>query len=367
MINVRMDPVVDALRGPNDPLRKRIEELSAAQAEITDDQRRENIKAAHQPNADPALRRALAAAREEVINLSVHAQNIVLALFANVEVAEDDWVQKVNRQDQKFKVYETHVHGMAPEQTYARPKSTAKYFLERYSTGVVDYPSEDGVLGRIDVSDEVNGDLIREWDNKINDKLDPLITAALGAFTDGETYVRDSRFVADTLPTTNVISSTGEAGFTFEIYKDAVEQFNLLSDNLKLIRLNPTEMRDTWAWQHLVSTTGSGSQDGTKMITTRIKDEVLRDGLPKGIILGQNVTYLLDPTFAKKKLQIFGTKPVGNFYSKPMLDKVEDFTEHEMVIFRKGDNMRGVQKSGYWLGLIYGPDALNFAEITFET
>ncbi len=368
MINVILNPIVDALRPPNDPLRAKILALSAAQAEITDDQRREAIMAAHQPGAAPHLRVALAAAREEIVNLSVHAENIVLALFESISMGDgEDWVQKVNRRDQKFLVYETHTYGEAPQPSFAAPRATARYELDRYATGVIDYPSEHGILGRIDVADQVNLDLIRAWENQINDTLDPLISASLGSFTAGTTYVRDTRFVSATLPTTNVLSNTGEAAFTFEIYKDIVEHFDLLGKELKLIRLNPTEMRDTWAWQHLVSTTGSGSQDGREMITTRIKEGILDTGAPSGRLLGRTPMFLKDPTYAKKKLQIFSTRPAGKFYYKPLLDVVEDFNEHEMKIMRMGANTRGVEKSGYWLGLIWGPDVLEFAEMTFET
>ena len=368
MITVQLNPIVAALRPANDPIRARIAALAEAQEGITDDMRRAAIIAAHQPGADPAIRVALAAAREEIINLSVHADNIVLALFNNVEMAIDgeDWVQKVNRQDQTFQVYETHTHGEAPQPSYAQPKSTDRYDLDRYATGIIDYPSQHGILGNIDVSDDVNKDMIRAWDNQINDTLDPLITAGLGAFSAGTTYVRDTRFVASTLPTTNVLSNTGEGSFTFEIYKDIVEHFDLLGDELTIVRLNPTEMRDTWAWQHLVSTTSNGSQDGREMITTEIKEGIIREGMPRGAILGRTPIFLKDPTFAKKKLQIFGLKKAGNFYSKPFLDLVQDFDEKDMLMMLKGSNLRGVQKSGYWLGLIYGPDALNFAEITFD-
>ncbi len=366
MITVKLNPIVAALRPADDPIRARITALAEAQDGVTDDMRREAIIAAHQPHADPALRVALAAAREEIINLSVHADNIVLALFNNVEMAVgDDWVQKVNRQDQTFQVYETHTYGEAPQPSYAQPKSTDMYILDRYATGVIDYPSQHGIMGNIDVSDDVNNDMIRAWNNQINDTLDPLITAGLGSFSAGTTYVRDTRFVSATLPTTNVLTNTGEGAFTFEIYKDIVEHFDLLGMELKIIRLNPTEMRDTWAWQHLVSTTGSGSQDGREMITTSIKEGIIKDGMPRGTLLGRTPMFIKDPTYTKKKLQIFAG-PAGNFYSKPHLDVVMDFDEKDMKIMRVGSNTRGVEKSGYWLGLIYGPDVLNFAEMEFE-
>ncbi len=368
MIKVQLNPIVDMLRPADDPIRARIEALALAQSLITDDERRATLIAAHQPGADPRLRVALAAAREEIINLSVHAENFVLTFFENVEMGVgDDWVQKVNRQDQTLQVYETHTYGEAPQPSFATPRSTDRYNLDRYSTGVIDYPSEHGILGRIDVSDLVNMDMIRAWDNQINDTLDPLLSAALTAFTPGTTYVRDTRFVSATLPTTNVLANTDEAAFTFEIYKDIVEHFDLLGKELRLIRMNPTEKRDTWAWQHLVSTTGSGSQDGSEMITTKIKEGLLDTGSPQGQLLGRTPVFLLDPTYPKKKLQIFSAQPAGKFYSRPHLDLVEDFTEHDMKIMRMGANTRGVEKSGYWLGLIYGPDPLNFAEMTFET
>jgi len=368
MIKVQLDPIVAALRPADDPIHARIEALALAQSLITDDQRREILIAAHQPGADPRLRVALAAAREEIVNLSVHAENFVLTFFENVEmVVGDDWVQKINRQDQTFQVYETHTYGEAPQPSYARPKFTDRYILSRYATGVIDYPSEHGIMGRLDVLDDVNMDMIRAWNNQINDTLDPLLSAGLTGFTPGTTYVRDTRFVSDTLPTTNVLSNTGEAAFTFEIYKDIVEHFDLLGKELRLIRMNPTEKRDTWAWQHLVSTTTGGSQDGTEMITTKIKEGILDTGSPQGQLLGRTPIFLLDPTYPKKKLQIFSAQPAGKFYSKPHLDLVEDFTEHDMKVMRMGANTRGVEKSGYWLGLIYGPDVLNYAEMTFES
>ena len=368
MIKVKLDPIVATLRPADDPIHARIEALALAQSLVTDDQRRETLIAAHQPGADPGLRASLAAAREEIINLSVHAENFVLTFFENVEMGPgEDWIQKINRQDQTLQVYETHTYGEAPQPSFAQPRSTDRFDFDRYSTGIIDYPSEHGITGRIDVSDLVNMDMIRAWNNQINDTLDPLLSAALTAFTPGTTYVRDSRFVSATLPTTNVLSSTGEAAFTFEIYKDIVEHFDLLGKELRLIRMNPTEKRDIWAWQHLVSTTGSGSQDGTEMITTKIKEGIIDTGSPQGRLLGRTPIFLLDPTYPKKKLQIFSAQPAGKFYSKPQLDLVEDFNEHEMKIMRMGANTRGVEKSGYWKGLIYGPDPLNFAEMTFES
>ncbi len=366
MIKVQLNPIVDALRPADDPIRARIAALAEFQAGVTDDERRAAIIAAHLPHADPALQVALAAAREEIVNLSVHATNVVLSLFNTIELGNDEWIQKVNRQDQTFQIYETHTYGEAPQPSYARPKSTARFEPDRYATGIIDYPSEHGVLGRIDVSDEVNKDMIRAWENQINDTLDPLITAGLGSFSAGTTYVRDTRFISATLPTTNVLNNTGEGAFTFEIYKDIVEHFDLLGLELKIVRLNPTEMRDTWAWQHLVSTTSSGSQDGREMITTSIKEGIITDGMPRGTILGRTPIFLKDPTYAKKKLQIFAG-PVGNFYTKPNLDVVMDFDEKDMKIMRAGSNLRGVEKSGYWKGLIYGPDVLSFAEMTFES
>ena len=262
-------------------------------------------------------------------------------------------------------MYETNVHGEAPQPSYARPISIARYELDRFATGIIDYPSEHGIMGRIDVSDDVNMDMIRAWNVEINTQLDALISAGLGSFTAGTTYVRDSRFISGTLPTTNVISSTGEGAFTFSIYQDIVEHFDLLGKELKVIRLNPTEMRDTWAWQHLVSTTGSGSQDGSTMITTEIKQSILETGRVSGRLLGRTPIFIKDPIYNKKQLQIFAG-PAGKFYSKPHLDLVRDFDETLMQAVGKGANKRGVEKSGYFKGVIYGKDALEFGEITFD-
>jgi hypothetical protein len=367
MLPIVLDPIVDHLMPADSPIRARIAELAVLQAGVTDDMRREAIIAAHQPGADPRLRVELAAAREEVVNLSFHAENFVLSLFENVELTvEQPFVEKVNLQDQSLVVFETHTHGEAPRQSFSTPKDIDRYNLDRYATGIIDYPSEHGIMGRIDVSDQINKDMIRAWNNQINDTLDPLLSAGLGAFVDGETYVLDSRIISGTRPTTNVLSNTGEGAFTWTIYQDIVDHFDRLGLELVTVRMNPAVKRDTWAWQHLVSTTGSGSQDGSEMITTKVKEGIIESGSPRGQLLGRTPTYILDPTYPLKKLQLFARAKAGKFYSKPHLDLVMDFDEQQMLINGSGSNVRGVQKSGYWLGLIYGPDVLNYAEMTFN-
>jgi|GEM_PF-6740352 len=362
MINIALNPIVGKLLPPSmkDKLVAEIAAHKEAQASKTNDQRRAIIAAAHAPGADPRLRAELAAAREKVIRLNVWAENIDLALFAQESLEDDEWIQVVNRRDQALNVLETHHHGMAPKQSFAVEHDTTRYKVDRYDTGVIEYPTEDGLLGRLDVADEVNRDLIRSWDIVINTNLRTLIAAAITAFTSAA-YVRDSRITG--MPTTNDLSVSCGSSFTFEVYKEAVEHFDLLGKTLRLIRMHPSEMRDTWAWQDKVSSTGSGSQDARELTTTRVKEGIIDAGRPTGAILGRDVTYLLDPTFAAGELQLFSNEPCGTFYDKPGLGQVFDLDELHMMAMYQKQNVRGVLKAGHWKGLIVGPDVLNVAQL----
>lgn len=371
-MSIKLNPIVDRLRSENDPVRAAVASYAQQQEEnkVDKDELRKIMIAAHAPNPDPKMVTALAEAREQITNLSVWADNVLLPLFAYEPVDNSGAgliVRRTNRRDQSFNVLETHFQGAPPNQMWATPRATQYWELARYSTGIIEYPSEHGVAGDIQVAEDVNNDLIREWDIAVNTALEALITAALTSFTDDTTYVRDSRFVSATLPTTNVISSTGEGAFTFEIFKDAVEHFDLLGKQLRLIRLNPTEMRDVWDWQDRVSSAASGSQDARELITTRLKEDIISSGRPSQAILGRQVTYLLDPTYQKKYIQIFSTEPVGTFYDAPAYSKVEQYSLQLMRVATGKSNVFGVEKEGYFKGLIYGPDATNVAEIQFDS
>lgn len=367
---IKLNPIVDRLRPEDDPIRAAVASYTQQQQEnkIDKDELRKLLIAAHQPNPDPKMVVALAEARERITNLSVWADNVLLPLFAYEPVDNSGaglMVRRTNRRDQSFNVLETHFQGAPPNQMWASPRATTTWDLNRYSTGIIEYPSEHGIAGDIRVAEDVNNDMIREWDIAINTALEALITAGLTAFTDGTTYVRDSRFVANTLPTTNVIDSSAEGTFTFEVFKDAVEHFDLLGKQLRMIRMNPTEMRDIWAWQDRVSSAASGTQDARELVTMRLKEDIITNGRPNQAILGRTVTYLLDPTYKKNYIQIFSTEPVGTFYDAPDYNKVHQYDLPLMRVSTGKSNTFGVEKEGYFLGLIYGPDATNVAEIQF--
>lgn len=364
---VTLSPINAALILPQNLwIKERVAAFAEEQARITDDQRVEAIVAAHLPGAHPDDVVALAAARERVIELNVWAVNYIPSFFTVIELAEDEWIQITNRRDQVLNIQQTNTYGEAPMQFSVHPNTTAMFILDRYSTGIVKYPIIDGVVGALNLTNQVNQDVERAWDNKINDTLDALLTAGIGSYPAGAAIV-DTRIIAGTRPTTNDISMTSEGSFTWQVYQEAVEHFSLLGKNLRVIKINPTHMRNTWAWQVLVSTTSSGSQDGTTMVTSRIKEDIDTQGQPMGRLLGKEITWILDPTQAKKIAFIFSDEAAGEIYTKPSLSTVVPFTEQMLQVMGEGENQAGVQKQGWFKGLISDPDKLNFARITFES
>ena len=327
---------------------------------LTDDKRKEAIIAASKKR-DNAI--AFAGAREEVVTSRLWADNLALSFFKLQNIADDEWPQIVNVDDQSYSILKTSVHGEAPVDEFARANDTLMLQPYQLSSGIIKYPILSAMTGKLDVSEKVNKDLARSTEQNLNTDLYALIDAAIGSFPAG-TITADSRIVSGTLPTTNSLSVTGDSAFSFAVLKAIISHLMRLGLDLKFLTMNPSQVDDLWDWQHLVSTTSSGSQDGRSMITTRVKDEILQSG-KIGQMLGQEFTILLDPTRPLNYVDFYSSQPVGTLYDKPGIADVMHFDKIWMKGAGYGNNYEGVEMNRWLVPAIHATQRKNFGLCQF--
>lgn len=331
-------------------------------ANLTKAQRRDAIIASTR-SRDAAV--AYAGAREERINAYFWAENFAANFFEYRPLGQDEWIEIVNQHDMGYNFLETDVHGSAPHQTWVKKESVTSVETYMLTTGIIKWPILHIQRGRIDVSAEVDVQAQRSIDQQMNTDFYTLIDAAITSFP-AAALIKDSRIVSATLPTTNSLSNTGEDAFTYQILRDIVDHFMLLGRSLKAIVINPVHMKETWDWQELVSTTSSGSQDGRAMVTTKVREGIMERGRPSGMILGQEFTWILDPTRAKKFALCFSDQPAGILWEKTDLSIVDYFDRRWMKGAGYGDNFEGVEHVKVVKPYILDPQRLNFMKIVFD-
>lgn len=362
---IKLHPFNEAmiLPGNKEYLEPLLASYNERRADTTDEQRSALIAAAYAGDRESVV--ALGAAREERIRLNIWADNIALSLFELIELGPDEWIELVNMSDQVFSISETHLHGEAPIQSWLQANTTEMRIPFKISTGIIKYPIIHGVTGNVLAAQDVDIDAARAMDQQINTEIYTLLDANWGSYPVGSAVV-DARIVAGTRPTSSDLDDTSEASFTHTVFKDVVDHFLRLGKSLRMIVINPTEIRDTWDWQHLVSTTASGSQDGRTMITTRVKDEILQSGFP-GSMYGQTFTWMLDPIRPLKFADCYSTEPAGTFYDKPSLAKAKQYDEDAMEARGLGENFNGIKNERWIKTLIKNPQFYNALRVQFVT
>ena len=331
---------------------------------VTNEERVALINSAHGKNTDPPMRVALNGAHEIRVRLNIWADNIALLLFDIVELLADEWVQITNRQDHRYRVLQTAQHGDEPHEEWVEANNTSMFIPYLLSTGIIKYPSRDLVSGALTTLAEVETDASRMMDQEINTDLYTLISAGYWVYP-SNTQVLDTRIVAGTRPTTSELSLTSEGSVTLEVMKSIIDHFIRLGLGVRTLIINPSEWRDTWDWQTVVSTTSTGSQDGRTIVTTRLKEGIEGTG---GItsLYGQEFTWVLDPIRPLKIVEAFAG-PAGTLFTKPAMDTFRHYDEDDMDKKDFGENYNGIKMIRAIKPLIYGQQPLNALRTTFDT
>ena len=344
-------------------LNESVKKVNEARAKTTDAEKKKALMAIKTPEQ----KMAFAAGREIRVELNLWSNTVAGQFFETTNLAENEWPQYKNMTKQIYNLLQTEQHGEAPVQRWARANSTLGLNMYQLDSGVVSYPLIDLQTGRILESsiDEVEENVGRSLGHQMDDDLWTLIDAAIGAFPAG-TYSLDSRIVSNTIPASNDLDFKTEEGFTFKALKEVIDHCNLLGRQLRAIVVNPTELRDLWLWQHLVSTAASGSQDGREMITDEMKSQILSTGAIFSA-LGHTFALIPDNSRAKKYGWFFTDQPCGSIFRKPSMDKNDFLDELWMKAYQHEDNVEGYRTTRVLVPYIHDKQKQYFGKIQFVT
>lgn len=345
-------------------LQPQLDAYNEAADAVTETERVALINSAHGKNPDPVSRAILNGAHEKRVRLNFWAENIALMLYEIEEVAEQDWIQITNEQDHRYRILETYSHGEAPHQVWIEANDTSMFKFYALNSGIIKYPTMNINTGAVKATTGVERDATRAMEQKVNTDLYALMDAGYGVYPAG-TQVVDPRVVSGTRPTTSILDLKSEGSITLEILKSTIDHFLRLGLSLRTIVINPTEFRDTWDWQTVVSTTSSGSQDGRTIVTTRIKEGIENTG---GIqsLYGQEFVWILDPIRPLLYLDAIAG-PVGTLFHKPSMERFTHYDEDEMDKKDFGENFNGVKMKRVIKPLTFGQQPLNKLQVQFNT
>jgi len=337
--------------------------INKVRAETTDAEKKKALADIKTPEDKVAF----AAAREIRVELNLWSNTSAGQFFETINLEEDEWAQYVNNTKQSYNLLQTEQHGEAPVQRAIKNNSTVGLDMYQLDSGVVSYPLFDLQTGRVLelAIDKVEEDVGRSLGHQLDDDLWTLVDAAIGTFPAG-TYSLDSRIVSGTLPSSNALAFSSEGGFTFKALKEIIDHCNLLGRKLKAVVVNPTELRDVWLWQHLVSTTTGGSQDGREMITDDMKQQILSAG---AIFSALGHTFALIPDNSRAKLYgwFFTDEPCGSIFRKPSMDKNQFLDELWMKVYDRQDNVEGYRTTRVLVPYIHAKQRMSFGRIHFNT
>lgn len=181
---------------------------------------------------DPAKLRTLNALRILAVENFVKAQANALSFFEDVVLADDEEPYAENNTKQEITVRFIGEDG-PPQKVQARRDRTAtRLDLRIISTDMVEYVLRDIYKGK-KVGDQAlaNIDLSYDLSMKKNAELWALVKTAVGAFNlsgrkANRTYVPHSTIVAGNLPTTNLITLSGNSNsskFRFDVVRAAIQ------------------------------------------------------------------------------------------------------------------------------------------------
>ena len=363
--HIVMNPIVEALSSPG-----RVERLNAMFKTYNDKydkgsdvDRKAALVAATGATANAEARALVAAAAVEKIALNVWAESTYPAIFEQTDLAEDEVIEIITTTQQGYNVMEINGHGYAPDQHYVNNDRPEHFSPYKISTGVIDFPIMSGVTGKLNLFDSEMENATRSLVKKINRDVYALLDTTFTTYPAG-TEVVDPDIVAGVRPTTSLITASAETYFTFNVFKLAADHFLRLGKTLKLIVINPKDASGIWDWQDRVSSTSSGSQDGTTLITTRTKEVIEASGRTPSHLLGQEFVWLLDPTRAIGQADFYAAD-AGTLYKKPSLGGVLLYNEEEMDKGGYGEMLEGIKMFEWIKPLIKADQYRNKLRIVF--
>jgi hypothetical protein len=363
---IDIHPFAETLLSPSrfKRLQTEVASLNERKEAVSNEDRAAKYREAFAVGGDPHDRNAVLAGIVETININYWADNPMVMMADNKEITGDNnLIEIVNRSNQIWNVLTVSSHGNSPHQHLIRRNTVSRVEPYMIDTGLIKVPLFNSLVGVIDLVNEVMVEATMSLEQRRNTDLQALVDASFGTYPTGSEKT-DARVVAGTRPTTSAINDASEGSLTLKVMQDAINHFILLKKSLMWIVVNPQDVRDTWEWQELVSTTSAGSQDGREMITTKMRQNIFDKGKPDGFY-GMTFNWILDDTKAAGSMDVYSDAPVTN-YTRPSLDESYIYDAKEMNLAGHGLGQNGIQLVELMKPVILTHQYRNALRVTFQ-
>lgn len=345
-------------------LQAEVASFNERKAETSTDDRVANYREAFRVGGDPEIRAAVLAGLVETVDINYWADNPMVMMANHKDIPGDNnLIELRNKSNQVWNVLTVSSHGDSPHQQLVRRNTVERFEPYMIDTGLIKVPLFNSLVGIIDIVNEVIEEATMSKTQRQNTDLQALVDASFGTYPTGSEKT-DTRVQAGTRPTTSAINDAAEGSLTLKVQQDVINHFILLKKTLMWQVINPQDMRDTWEWQELVSTTGAGSQDGREMITTKMRQQIFDDGMPSGFY-GMTFNWVLDDTKAPGSIDAYSDAPVTN-YTKTNLDESYIYDAKEMNLAGHGLGQNGVQMVSLMKPVILTNQFRNAVRATFQ-
>lgn len=328
---------------------------------------------------DRQLSHELAQYRNFEITSDILATPFALGAFQSINLSADELPQIITpKARQYFNVRYIGQDGGARQDAWRTARSAENFEMRLLSTDKIEYPLMDLQQGNVNEVSTINAQLRYDMEMKIdtealtsldNNQMNSGIKALLNIhpqidqsnlpdenyldLTDTATYGPAQVFTIARLKA--ILFQMAKWGFGFD--PDGPIQ-------IQSMIMSPLHARDSWDYIDLVSgfdssgetwnvngtnRAGRPSDDPNQMVTTQMREEIMRTGGMLQSGWGYNWTTQYQPRLAAGKIYVFTNQPVGWYFTKSEWDQViewkdqPDYVEQNMAAILMRRSLQFVQ------------------------
>lgn len=300
---------------------------------------------------------AYAAARKEVINISVLVDLIASEVFELVPKEKNETILIQTKKNQEFQVKTINQRGGYVRDEWAIPDAPNNYQFYEIHTSEIAYPVECIQQGDIDASNDVNRDLDFSYKNNIDVDVLTLWFSIFGKFPSG-VYDAHSRIASGNLPTTNVVDASSESGLTLAAVKMLLKHMLKAGREIRTAYISPQDKPDMWDWTTVVAGYNDSGIEPKDVISLKKHQEIYESGQINDIF-GYRIRWKVVNFLNTGKLYFTTQYPSGTLYYKPDYETIVHYTQDEAEKILKLAHSEAVKMKGVIKPIILAPYYLN--------
>lgn len=315
---------------------------------------------------DPKKMKEFAAARRELVNISVLVDLIASELFQLIPLNADDHIVIQTRKNQEYQVTQVAQPGGMAQKDWQLGESPNIYDVYDIKSDTIIYPVRSIQDGSTMASDEVNRDLQFSYANKIDVDVWTAFTSIFGTFPTG-VYDAHSRIASGNLPTTNVINDSSEGAITLQVMKDLLAHLVKAGRRVRTIYISPQDLPDVWDWVSIVSgLSDTGITDPKDTVPEAVREAIFETGVINQLF-GYRFKWRTLNFLSSGTMYVTTDQPAGYLYYKPDLEDIMYWSEEECEKHFKRDYSEAVRMKGVIKPLIPSYLYMNAVKVIFTS